>query len=659
MLRAGSGGRWLVPCLVSAVTLATFWPSLQGEFLNWDDDENFLHNPEYRGLGPAQLRWMFTTTHMGPYVPLAWLTLGADYLLWGLEPWGYHLSAVLFHTASAALLWAVARRLLGAALPSAPPGALAAGAAVAALFWAIHPLRVESVAWITERRDVVSGLPTLSSVLAYLRAWAGRAGDGRLARPWLGLAVVCYGLALLAKPTVVGLALVFLALDLHPLRRPGEGRRWPQLLREKLPFLAIAGLAAGLSLATSQRLLTDLATLSIPQRLALSAYGLVFYLGKTLLPWDLSPLYTLFHPVDPWAPRFVAAGATVVLAGAAIAAGAARWPAGVATAVAVLALALPTLGLLHNGPQIAADRYTYAPAMAWSLLPGAGVAWLATAAAAGRLRSSWWRTARVAIAAGLAGLCLLTIVQERVWRDSVSLWRHAARVEPESDIPVFYLGWALAAGGRHDEARRHFERALARAPAAQPALRAHLLLHLGTVQAEAGELAGAERSFREALRIDPHHPIARIRLGLALLALERREEGERLLLEAAGTLDPWPRYRTVELRQAVERVPLELAEARGRLAFALGVQLHRHGAAAPAAEQYRLAVALLPGHAAAWNNLGVLEAQQGRRSEALAAFLRALAAQPGHGEACRNGRRLAAELRQAPAALAACPGGTG
>src|SRR3990167_5419391 len=242
--------RWLPGLLVTAVTLLAFLPSLQGEFLNWDDDENFLFNPHYRGLGWTQIRWMFTATHSGLYIPVTWLTLGLDHVLWGLDPRGYHLTSVVLHALNATLFYLLARRLLATGL-AAPPGAVSWGAVVAALFFSLHPLRVESVAWATERRDVVVGLLGLLTVSAYLRAWRQGAG-GRLHRGWYWAAVGCFALALLSKSIAVGLPVGLLALYLFPLRRAAAppGARAPHLAAlaaEKLPFLA---LAAGISAVT-------------------------------------------------------------------------------------------------------------------------------------------------------------------------------------------------------------------------------------------------------------------------------------------------------------------------------------------------------------------------------------------------------------------------
>src|ERR1051325_8616141 len=167
------GNTWLIPLAVAALTFVAFLPVLRNGFVTWDDDRNFLDNPYYRGLGWTQLKWMWTTFHMGHYVPLSWMTLGLDYELWGMNAAGYHLTNLLLHVANAVAIYFVARRLIGLARPEARerrPRTVSLAAAFAALFYAIHPLRVESVAWATERRDVLSGFIYALCVLAYLRA---------------------------------------------------------------------------------------------------------------------------------------------------------------------------------------------------------------------------------------------------------------------------------------------------------------------------------------------------------------------------------------------------------------------------------------------------------------------------------------------------------
>src|SRR5579862_3115769 len=218
--RARGGMRWMC-CLVACAVVVAFAPVWNCDFVNWDDSINLLENPAYRGLSAAHLRWMFTTFRGGHYQPLSWVTLGFDYTLWGMQPRGYHLTNLLLHTANALLVFALARTLLRhAATPrAAEDSRLTFAAACAALVFAIHPLRVESVAWVTERRDVLSGFFLLLTVLAYVRMTDAcrqeRDAGGRW-RVWYGVSLGTFILSLLSKAWGMTLPLVLIVLDVYP-----------------------------------------------------------------------------------------------------------------------------------------------------------------------------------------------------------------------------------------------------------------------------------------------------------------------------------------------------------------------------------------------------------------------------------------------------------
>src|SRR5262249_45611351 len=247
--RASSGRAfWVVGAVVAVLPLAVSLPAVRNGWVNWDDAHNFLDNPNFRGLGWSNLRWtLMDSVQDAHWVPLAWLTLSLDYVFWGMNPAGYHLTSLTIHAVNAFLCYVLAVRLLALGLGAgARQGELRLGGAMAALFFALHPLRVESVAWVTERRDVVMGFFALATVLAWLRAWR-RGTDQRPTRAWYWVAVACFALALLSKVMVIGLPIVLLVLDVYPLRR--IGRRWlgplvsPAIV-EKVPFLLLSLAAA-------------------------------------------------------------------------------------------------------------------------------------------------------------------------------------------------------------------------------------------------------------------------------------------------------------------------------------------------------------------------------------------------------------------------------
>src|SRR5713101_1832268 len=406
-------GSWLVPVLIAVVTFATFLPALHNQFVNWDDDKNFLENPHYRGLGWTQLSWMWTT-HWGHYIPLTWMTLGLDYLLWGMNPFGYHLTSLLLHVANAVVFFFVVRQLLTRALPgpSEPGHALAGSAGFAALVFAIHPLRVESVAWVTERRDVLSGLFYLLTILMYL--WACE--RGARGRGWYWLSVAAFVCALLSKSMVVNLPVVLLILDVYPLRRLGGAVGWwsepaRRVYVEKIPFVLLAAAASAIAVMAqlSVHVAASLDHLSMLARLAISAYGVSFYLWKMVVPVNLSPLYELSPNLNPWATPFILSYGLVLAITVLVLALRRRVPGLPAAWVTYIVVLLPVLGIFQSGSQIAADRYTYLAGLGSAILAGAGLL-------------SCWHATRflipVCAVCLLAGLGVLTWNQAQIWHDS-------------------------------------------------------------------------------------------------------------------------------------------------------------------------------------------------------------------------------------------------
>src|SRR6059036_1479614 len=279
------------------------------------------------------------------------MTLGLDYLLWGMNPLGYHLTSLLLHAANAVVFFFIVRRILTLALPapSERGHALTASAGVAALVFAIHPLRVESVAWVTERRDVLSGLFYLLTILMYLRACErGARGRGGY---WLSVAVfVC---ALLSKSMVVNLPVVLLILDVYPLRRLGGAIGWwsepaRRVYVEKIPFVLLAAAASAIAVMAQSAVhaARSLAQLSFPGRLAISAYGLSFYLWKIVVPVNLSPLYELPRTVDPLAPPFILSYGLVLAITVIALARCRRLPGLPAVWLAYVVVLLPVLGIV-------------------------------------------------------------------------------------------------------------------------------------------------------------------------------------------------------------------------------------------------------------------------------------------------------------------------
>jgi tetratricopeptide (TPR) repeat protein len=575
--------------LIVLVTSAAFLPALQNQFLRWDDHKNFLGNPHYRGLGWTHLRWMWTT-HLGHYIPLTWMTLGLDYVLWGMNPLGYHLTNLLLHAANAVLFYFVAFRILGLGLPD--PGDrrqadLALSAGFAALVFAIHPLRVESVAWVTERRDVLSGLFSLSAILIYLRTCE----RGERGRGWYWAAVGLFACALLSKSMVVNLPIVLLILDVYPLRRLGGTIGWwsepaRRVYIEKIPFVLLAAAAAAIAVMAqlSVHAAASLAQLSVPGRVAVSAYGLSFYLWKMVVPLNLSPLYPLSPIVNPWAMPFILSY-TMVLAITAIALALRRRVPGLPAAwLAYVVVLLPVLGIFQSGPQIAADRYTYLASLGWAILAGACLlfCWRIS-------RTSTTGTPTTLPIAGVAicvvaGLGVLTWNQVQIWHDSERLWTYTVAIHPNSSLAQFSLGIVLSEQGKPTEAIEHFQKGLQLRPD-EPS--AHT--NLGVALIQQGKLADAIEHFRQAVRIYPDDALAHTNWGSALIDLGKPSEA-------------------IEHFQQALRIHPDDALAHTNWGSAL-IDL---GKPSEAIEHYSKALRITPGLAEAQNGLGQALAQEQR-----------------------------------------------
>jgi tetratricopeptide (TPR) repeat protein len=499
---------WIVPAAIALLTLIAFLPTLSNGFVSWDDDKNFLDNAHYRGLGPSQLHWMWTTFHMGHYVPLSWMTLGFDYTLWGMNATGYHLTSLLIHCANAVFVFYVARRLFIATHWSrleAREDLVTLGAGIAALLFAIHPLRVESVAWATERRDVLSGFFSLASLLSYLKFVGAKPVDGWTGGPVDGgywTAVLLFACALLSKATSMSLPAVLVIVNVYPLRRLGGSAGWwseiaRRVYREIIPFGVLAAGIAVLSIVA----LHPPDQLQLPQKLAVSAYSLAFYLAKTLLPIRLSSLYEMPENLSALEPRFIVSYVVVAIVAVGLWLARRRWPGVVAASLAFFVITLPMLGVVQNGPQIAADRYTYHAAPALALIGAA--AYLAIP----RPRAL---ISVVALVAVLGTLGTMTWMQTEVWHDPESLWMHVLEVENATPIAQSAMANIRFKANRVDEGIEFGERAVALAPRYAEAHN-----DLGVGYSRENRTAEAIREYRIAIQIKPKYDEAENNLGIA------------------------------------------------------------------------------------------------------------------------------------------------
>jgi protein O-mannosyl-transferase len=623
----------LLALVIAMVTTVAFLPVLGNGFVNWDDDVLVTRNPFVRALTFESLGLMFSNPHFHSYTPLALVSHAVDVAIWGMSPRGHHLTSVLLHGINAALFFLLALSVLRGARTDTgdqrAEGRRLIGAAVAALAFALHPMKVESVAWVSDRKDLLSGLFALVAALCYI-AYLRRRGNGPAVRWYLG-ALVAFIFALLSKSAILMLPLALGVLD-AAWRSAAEIRSsWKRLAADKIPFLLLSATAGFVALRSAPRDAVNYALTQFSgfERLLLPFHTMIFPLGKLVWPCSLGPVYD---------PPGSATLALAVLLCAGITFGVVwvfrRAPAPLLGWLCYGLLMIPVMAGSSSGIQPWGDRYFYVPGIPLFLLAASGAVVLAD-----RLRSSPRRRRMESVAGAVAGLLLLgagilSFHQSGRWYDSETLWTHAATVAPNSPVPPnnlgiayyerqeyaraiasyeravtlepryaegFYnAGIACEAEGRSPEALSRYTRAIEANPGYVPAY-----INKGNLLLAAGKNAEAVALYERALLIDPGSADARYHKGLALMRIGKGEEA----------MDAF--------RAATRRNPY-LTSAWNNI----GVLSFGRGDLAGAREAWTRVVALRPDDADAYYNLGVLSTAEGDSGGAIKAYSRALALRP-------------------------------
>jgi len=526
--------RATLPLAVAALTAACFLPALSGSFLNWDDGVNFLENRAYRGLGREQIHWAFTSVLFGHYIPLTRLTFSLNYVLGGMDPWGYHLVNLLLHGTNAALFYVVARRLLAAARGSGSQDGrsdfdLSAAAAVSALVFGVHPLRVEPVAWITGRADVLCATFVLLSTWAYLRAVEG---PGPARRELILVSAAALAAALLSKGAALPFPAVLLLLDVYPLRRLARLGWWP-LVREKIPLLVVT-LAATVIIVYAVRygaVLTQAAQYGALARITVAAYSFVVSAVRFVWPAAWSPLYEMPARVTLLEPRFGLAVGAALLVTAVLIVVRRRWPGGLAAWTFSVLMLAPLSAAVRKTADLAPDRYSYLSGLGFAVLVGGAVLGVIRLVRRGALaRPVAWVAAVTGVVA-IAGLGATSWSYSEIWRESETLWRWAVELDPACSICHGKLGASILAGPvgafRAQEAEGLFRRAIALRPdLPEP------YFNLGTALIVQGRYAEAEAPLRNYMERAPWAAVGPERLGRLYLLQSRYEEAIPLLRTA-------------------------------------------------------------------------------------------------------------------------------
>ncbi|CAG1064630.1 hypothetical protein BAC1_00192 [uncultured bacterium] len=492
--------------LASAIFLAVFViysPSLGNGFVNWDDP-TYVYENKYLGLpAAALLKWAFTSFYFANWHPLTLVSLSVDYGISGLNPFTFHLTSVLLHCLNAVLVFFLTLSLIRAGGGGSPGKACWAGF-VAALFFGLHPLHVESVSWVSERKDVLSAAFSLAALLCYLRY----AEKGR--RSWYVWTAVSTAAALLSKPMAVTLPFVMLILDYFPLDRTKD-KKLTSLVLEKAPFIIMSAAVSAATMLAQGEKEAILMGLGVPERLLVAVKAYVFYLQKTILPSGLAPLYSYPAKVELISLEYlVAVFVFIALTAAAFRAGRlyrAVW-------LYYIVTLLPVIGIIQVGPQAAADRYTYLSLNGFFVLAGLGAVHL-TGSVGQALRNA----AVPLTAVVLAGLSVLTVGQQSVWKDSASLWDREIEVYPgASPLAHYNRGMAFQEKGDYSRAIEYFTTTVAMEPRFIKAY-----INRGFSFSATGEPGRAIKDFSKVLELDPGYVKAYLNRGF--LYLQSGENG--------------------------------------------------------------------------------------------------------------------------------------
>jgi protein O-mannosyl-transferase len=530
---------YYIAALVALTTFIIYLSVLRNEFVEWDDIDYVVENLHIRSLDLAFFRWAFFDFSASNWYPLTWISHAVDYAIWGLNPLGHHLTNSMLHAANAFVVVFLIIKVLKAVKESIPQSermlvlrerTILLTAGVTGLLFGLHPLHVESVAWVSERKDLLCALFYLLSIMAYVRYAddvsdkahrAERIGSAPCAKRfafctnkhYLG-ALVFFILALLSKPMAITLPVVLLILDWYPLNRVASFRALRTAVVEKLPFLVLSLASAVLTILAQRSggAMELMEIIPLSTRLLVAVNSLTAYLWKMILPLNLIPFYP--YPRDAsilsleyLVPAVLVLGITITCA--AMVKKQRVWLAAWGYYVATL---IPVLGIVQVGSQSMADRYTYLPSLGPFLIMGLGAAWLfgkaKTVKKWGLIISVF--SAVIAITVGIT-LSYLTVRQIGIWKNGIVLWTYVIQKEPEK-LPFAYdnRGIAFAKLGQLDRALDDYNTAIALDPSSTDAYN-----NRGLSLDEMGLREKARADFEKAIALNPRNYLAYNNLGVS------------------------------------------------------------------------------------------------------------------------------------------------
>jgi protein O-mannosyl-transferase len=608
--------KWIC-ALLAAATLLVYLPTAWNGFVNYDDSDYVTENVHIKsGLNWETVVWAFKTGHASNWHPLTWLSHSLDWQLFGLAPGAMHLVSLGLHVANTLLLFLVLRRLTGA---------LGRSALVAALF-ALHPLHVESVAWVSERKDVLSTcffLLTLGAYAKYVEALRAEPPGARLtlhvSRFYL-LSLVFFALGLMSKPMLVTTPFVLLLLDYWPLRRMQQAEGGTQtdlsqasvsfsarcsaiLLLEKVPFFLLSAASSVATFLVQRKGGAVSTALTVGERIANAVVSYARYVRKMVWPNDLSVLYP--HPGHwPWW-QILAAAVLLITVSVSAVVWWRRRPYLIVGWLWFLGTLVPVIGLVQVGIQPMADRYTYVPMIGLFVM----LVWGLGDLAAERVAQPWrGRALAGATMLALAACGVATFRQVQIWRDSETLFSRAVRVTTRNYLAHNNLGFYFSGKGRMAEAMEQYQLSLKIKPDYEDALN-----NLGYALAGQRKFAEAIPLYEAALRVRPRHAEVHNNLGNAL--------------SETGKIDDAISHYLVALEQNPEH-----ADAHNNLGIALAMK----GKLDEAVDHFHLAIRYKPNYASAHSNLGNALAVQHKLADAIKEYQESLRLKPEDPQAHNN-----------------------
>jgi tetratricopeptide (TPR) repeat protein len=620
----------LVSIFLAAIVWIAFGQALGNEFVGYDDHRYVVQNPRVtNGLALGGIQWAFTHVHASNWHPLTTISHMLDCQLYGLQPWGHHLTNILLQAAAAVLLFLALRNLTGDLWPSL---------FVAAIF-AVHPLRVESVAWVSERKDVLSGVFFMLVLWAYARYARGNAHSSF----WYITVAVLFALGLMCKPTLVTLPFVLLLLDYWPLgrtQRSSSGARgitaskwqqrrdtWPRLVIEKLPLFVLSAASCAATVVAQKQALDLSLKPPLAERVGNALVSYAMYLGQMIWPARLAVLYP-YPEGNLKVPQVILALLLLLIISAAFFLWRRKYPFLLIGWLWYLGMLVPMIGIVQVGSQVRADRYTYLPQIGLYLL----VAWGAT-----ELFHRWRRTRKIlAITAVLIIMALTTrsYLQTSYWRDTETLWKHAIASTSNNYIAHTNLAETLSQSGRFAEAIAECEKALKIKPdlaAAHNNLGSALQQNTQSGDGARGQDRAVDEAiehFRKALQIKPDFTQARSNLGNTLL---QKGQVDEAIAQFQKTLEMEPNYAEGE--------------------FSLGKAFLQKREVNEAIAHYQKALEINPDYAKAQYYLGNAFVAEGKYSQSIAAYEAAVRIRPDYFEAHRNMGRVLATIGKTNEAL--------